>query len=446
MNRNRIIVGLAVLLAAVGVNAFAFHSGGVAECEGCHSMHEATSLDGNLLIAADASSTCLSSSCHGDPSPGSYHVYSGGASQTVPPVQYTPGGDFGWLKIDFTWALSGTNYSEPGYTRGHSVVAADAGLAADPRFAFGPGGTFDASVLGCQSCHDPHGKARQLYNGGAGGFGGTGSGEPIWASGSYGDAPKANTFGGTGQEGQGAPTGLAVGIYRLLWGPDSPDLPPGAAYTSYPVAVAPRTYNRTENLTQTRVAYGGAGSADSWGNWCGACHGDFNVAGGDDAHHPTGETLGNGPVGSATGSEATNYGAYVSSGRLNGSFAISYNTLVPFAEATTSIATLALHAKNDDTFLSGPGTGAEVMCLSCHRAHASGFAEMLRFDYGYEFMTKGGDYPGSDNASVGTTGRGPAQSRGRNIAMWRAAYYDRAAATNFGPYDRVLCNKCHAQD
>ena len=141
-------------------------------------------------------------------------------------------------------------------------------------------------------------------------------------------------------------------------------------------------------MSQTRVAYGGAGTANDWGTWCGACHADFNVAGGDDEHHPTGESLGTGPLGSSTGSEATNYNAYISSGILTGDPAKAYNTLVPFAEATSDLAVLASHAKIDDSFLNGPGTGAEVMCLSCHRAHASGFMEDLRWDYGYEFMTK----------------------------------------------------------
>ncbi len=450
MKRNRIIVVLAVLLAAVGLNAFAFHSGGVAECEGCHSMHEATSLDGNLLIGGDASSTCINPSCHGntvDTAPSSYHVATLDANYPAKlPVQMTPGGDFGWLKVDFTWVASGTNYSEPGETHGHNIVATDFGFTSDSEFVTAPGGTFDSSVLGCQSCHDPHGKGRQLYNGGAGGFGGTGSGEPIYTSGSYGSVPKANTYGGSGQNGQLAPTGLAVGIYRLLWAPASPNPPAGATYSSYPVAVAPSSYNRNEDIDQTRVAYGGAGTANDWGSWCGACHGDFNVAGGDDEHHPTGESLGTGPLGASTGSEATNYNAYISSGILTGNSAQAYSTLVPFAEATTSIATLASHAKIDDSFLNGPGTGAEVMCLSCHRAHASGFVDMLRWDYGYEFMTKQGNYPGSDNPAIGTTGRGPLQSRGRTIAMWQTAYYGRAAATHFGPYDRMMCNKCHAQD
>ena len=47
---------------------FAFHSGGVAECGGCHSMHSPNPAGTSLLTGSDPSSTCLS--CHeraGDP-------------------------------------------------------------------------------------------------------------------------------------------------------------------------------------------------------------------------------------------------------------------------------------------------------------------------------------------------------------------------------------------
>lgn len=447
MKLNRILVGVAVVLAAVGINAFAFHSGGVAECEGCHSIHEALSGDGNLLIASDPSSTCLV--CHDnvtDTAPTSYHISTSDANYPGKmPVQMTPGGDFGWLLVDFSYTASGTTYFEYGETRGHNVLAADFGYDVDIDPPLAPGGSFDASALGCQSCHDPHGKARQLYNGGAGGFGATGSGEPIYSSGSYGAVPKANTYGGLGQDQQGAPTGLAVGIYRLLWSGASPGRPPGTTFNSYPVAVVPSTYNRAESATQTRAAYGGGGTANSWGNWCGACHAGLNIEGGDNAHHPTGVDLGFGAVGNPVGSEGSNYNAYVSSGILSGDGTRAYNSLVPFAEGTTSLSVLGAHARNDDSFLNGPSAGAQVMCLSCHRAHASGFAHMLRWDYGYEFLTKGGQYIGSDNPQV-TGGRAPLQHRGRTNAMWTTAYYGRVAADWFGPYDRMLCNKCHAQD
>jgi len=57
-------VTLVVALMGIGLgsNVLAFHSGGVAECVGCHSMHSANQQGSFLLIGKDQSSTCLT--CH----------------------------------------------------------------------------------------------------------------------------------------------------------------------------------------------------------------------------------------------------------------------------------------------------------------------------------------------------------------------------------------------
>ena len=70
---------------------------------------------------------------------------------------------------------------------------------------------------------------------------------------------------------------------------------------------------------------------------------------------------------------------------------------------------------------------------------------MLRFDQGYEFMTEDGQYLGTDNPGVTTAARANVQRRGRTMAEWQAAYYDRPV-TKFATYQRALCNKCHAKD
>ena len=56
---------------------------------------------------------------------------------------------------------------------------------------------------------------------------------------------------------------------------------------------------------------------------------------------------------------------------------------------------------------------------------------MLRWYMGSEFVTEEGDYV--------------MESRGRTVSEAAAVYYDRPA-TQFATYQRVLCNKCHAQD
>jgi hypothetical protein len=404
------LFALLAALVAVGMSttAYSFHSGGVAECGGCHSMHSpapvAPGVLNHLLVGTDQSSTCLT--CHehaGDTGPSSYHISTAPADMPggVPPLQRTPGGDFGWLKKTYTFAVRGTTTVEDGATHGHNIVSIDKGYDQDPTNAEAPGGSFSAASLACNSCHDPHGKYRRLSDGTI-----ATDGAPIIGSGSYNNSavPAA---------------GQAVGAYRLLAGA----LYSKAAFPGVPAAKTPSAYNRTEATTQTRTAYGVAatGGHATWGNWCGTCHGDMHSTG--NYVHPVDQGLGSTVAGL--------YGTYVKSGDMGGTPANSFTSLVPFSENTGDYATLATHALNTDAQLGGPGSSDQVNCMSCHRAHATGFPEMLRWNMENEFMVKNGIYQTTE--------------RGRSTAEAAAGYYDRPV-TQFASYQRVLCNKCHAQD
>jgi hypothetical protein len=219
-----------------------------------------------------------------------------------------------------------------------------------------------------------------------------------------------------------------VGAYRLLRGLNDVTVS-GVTFAGVAIAIAPSTYNRTEAATQTRVAYGANGT-NTWGNWCASCHQGMHSSG--NYVHPIDESL---------GSDIANiYNAYVKSGDLSGAAATSFNSLVPFAENTGDIATLQAHALNTDAYLNGPGSSDKVTCLSCHRAHASGWPEALRWNPEGEFMIYNSLFPGTD-----TTPTVPQFARGRLGAETQAAYYDRPV-TKFASYQRVLCNKCHAKD
>jgi predicted CXXCH cytochrome family protein len=147
------------------------------------------------------------------------------------------------------------------------------------------------------------------------------------------------------------------------------------------------------------------------------------------------------PVDVALGSTiANNYNAYVKSGDLTGTSATAFSSLVPFAENTGDITTLKGHASNAGAYLNGPATSDQVACMSCHRAHASGWKNMLRWNMEGEFIVYNAQYPGTD-----TTPAVPQFSQGRLGAETQAAYYDRPV-TQFASYQRVLCNKCHAKD
>jgi len=431
----RILMSLLSLasLLILSNSAMAFHSGGVAECEGCHTMHN--SLDGvpmitkgtltqyqsgpYLLNATDQSSVCLN--CH--EGTGQQFNISTPASVLTPgssPLNFTPGGDFGWLKKTYSWTTSEGSFTSPGDRHGHNIVSADYNFSADSTQTTSPGGSYPGAQLSCISCHDPHGKYRYLTVGGNE----TKTGGAIWSSGSYGATPKTVN----GQT-------LATGVYRLLGGAGY--LPASMAGSgndftqAAPYAVAPSTYNALETTySGTKVAYGFGTS-----EWCANCHVQMHsTLGSDNYVHPVNQAV--------PGTMATSYNAYISSGNLTGTKSTAYLSLVPFQSDNSKNQTNLL-SKAGNTI--GMDNGDRVTCFSCHRAHAGGFDSITRWGNGHEFVTVLDDagqvvYPGTD-----TTPTTPERSEGRTAAEVQQAYYGRPA-TLFGAYQRVLCNKCHAKD
>lgn len=424
-NAKKIVLAATLLSLIFAGGALAFHGGGVAECEGCHTMHN--SMDGVqvnanpntfLLQGSDQSSTCLI--CHGKAGVTSYHVLGtdGAATNpvTLPNLNTTPGGDFEWLQQTFSWLDRDgvTQMTEPGERHGHNVIALDKGLSADTKLTTAPGGIFEANQLTCTSCHDPHGKYRLNVDGSE-----VTSGVQTIASGSTGTASTA--------------TG-AVGVYRILGGsgyaPVSYDAVPFT--TTAPVAVSPSGYNRSETLAaQTRVAYG-----EGMSEWCANCHTDLLVGVGN-TKHPTGAAT---TLGTAF---AANYNAYVKSGDMsNIDPTKGYDSLVPFEEGTGDRAALKLNAQINNSKMQGPTATSNVSCLSCHRSHASGWKSMARWQNDLEFITSNGAYMASDNANA--IGKGY-YHQGRTNAVYEKAMNGRVAA-DFATYQRSLCNKCHAKD
>src|SRR5512143_1051729 len=140
-----ILVAAAVLTLGFGNTSFAFHSGGVAECEGCHSMHNSfegsTNVTGRtfaqgvgpfLLKANEPSGACLN--CHNaaDTTASSYHISTNGITpyDSTAPVEMTPGGDFAWLKKTMTGSIRKTATTWEGDRHGHNIVAVDFGYTA----------------------------------------------------------------------------------------------------------------------------------------------------------------------------------------------------------------------------------------------------------------------------------------------------------------------------
>jgi hypothetical protein len=387
-----VLIIMAAVMLAIGMSsmASAFHGGGVAHCDGCHSMHNSAdnpigssaTANSTLLKGSDASSTCLN--CHFG-TPGSYHIATnelGGMNA---------GGDFGWVKTDYTVIVRNNPVVTEGKNLGHNIVAVDFGFAADLRTdnTQAPGGTYSSSLLGCTSCHDAHG---QVHNGTKGGS------APISASGSYGAADPTD--------------GSILGNFRLL---GDNDYEAGGSGDNYAFS------NNAPIATTTNGASYGIDTAYGSGmsEWCANCHTGFLNQG---TKHVAG--AGNGILNGI----GTNYSCYIATGSWDCSqAATSYDELVPF-ERGVGVARTSLSVA--DT--SGPGAGAQVMCLTCHRAHASANENAGRWDLGAEFIAESAaleavDLPGTE-----------------------VVYYDSTGsvdvATKYGHYQRNLCNKCHVQD
>jgi hypothetical protein len=451
---KRITVSLAIAASALLLSspAMAFHDGGVAHCEGCHTMHNSvnnapisTTLGGKkipldtsgtyLLQGSTQSEACLN--CH-ESTPGSYHISTpantntAGASANGYITQFSPGGDFRWLTYVTSNSQGGGHaINAPAY--GYGAANVPAALSTAPG---GGANAYPVGSLNCSSCHDPHGKYRRTDN--TDNFVTTGA--PIYSSGSYG--------------GTGASIATAVGSYRLLAGSGYIPKSLGTSVTPFtaapPVAVAPTTYNVSATTLNgnVRVSYGSGMS-----EWCANCHGAMHSSSSYTSGqsttgtvHPAGQAAGS--MGSGAGSIVANYDAYVTSGIMTGTDTTSYQELVPYETGDTTfssnlIATSAFSASGlTGSALTGPTstfvtTQPQVMCLSCHRAHATGFHSMLRFDDA-EFVT---------TLSSGTPVYNTSRTSLSSVADTQTAYYNRPASV-FGAngYQRMLCNKCHAKD
>jgi hypothetical protein len=334
-----------------------------------------------LLKNTDPSSICLN--CHaGTGSPNSYHVASPDGSAL------TPGGDFYWLTRTFTWAGG----SSPGYRHGHNVIALDFGFVRDPIRSRAPGGSYWSSDLSCTSCHDPHGQVNR----------GT-TGAPVFGSGSYGGSPAPGTI---------------FGNYRLLGdsGYDGGEHAQGFSFINdAPIARQNPALKYAETDT-SHVDYG-----SDMSEWCANCHGDMllndhNTAGGFE--HPAGNNA------HLESQMVNTYNAYVKTGDLSGTAATAYLQFVPFERGVNDPNSL------DPTSTEGPDRNANLMCLTCHRAHASAFGAIGRWDFytGTDLLLD--SHPAPTDAGVSA-----------NDLLF--SYYGRDIFAEFGAGQRVFCEKCH---
>ncbi|MFH1028135.1 MAG: cytochrome C, partial [Pseudomonadota bacterium] len=337
------VVSMLATLLFPGI-VHSFHEGGEKYCQGCHIIHGSASApdpgtnENSIatppevrLIGSDPSSTCLR--CHAVKSEACIVLSDDGS-------WFTPGGDFYWLRKTFGWHDGGRYMQSEADRHGHNIVAVDYDLSQDRNRSTSPGGSYPAADLGCDSCHDPHGKTNNNA---------AVTGAPS-VSGPYGDEP-----------------GGVTGTYRLLAGAGYRRGRRGSGHTftyGAPIAVASSTSWVESDANHT--AYG-----SDLSQWCGNCHVDFLGSHAIEGrkNHPVGKDA------LLSAEIAGNYNAYVRSGDFRGTQASAYLSLVPFETGITN--TLVLNPYSS----AGPDRSANVMCLTCHRAHASAFENIGRWDF-----------------------------------------------------------------
>jgi len=358
-------------------SGYAFHDGGAGPCEGCHTMHNSQGFTGEWLIpGTDPSSICLN--CHaGDGSNVSYHVASPDGSAM------TPGGDFYWLKKTFSW----TGGSSVGENHGHNIIAIDYGFAVDASNDTAPGGTYRSLDLACTSCHDPHGKHRV--------------GSPVRTTGSYGEVADATTV---------------VGNYRLLGGTGYSGGGHVGGYSFINDAPIARQ-SATSPFGETDTSHVDYGSGMS--EWCSNCHNGILNSEHKAGSGPFGHPIGNDAL---LGDVLDYYNTYVKTGDFSGNDLTSYLALVPFERGVMNQTLL------NPTSTRGPDSSSNIMCLTCHRAHASAFTYAGRWDFTSQLVA-------DSHPAIGDLGA-------TSMDVYYS-YYGRNMLNDFGPGQRILCEKCH---
>lgn len=379
------ILLLAATVAIIAAPGWAFHDSGVADCQGCHTMHN--SQDNaplndpagsggaqlpvgrgypDLLLYANASDVCLS--CHGGAR--SYNVF------TDDPLNpglsnYYSAGNFVFLTEDnINDGHGGSTNPILGQGSGHNIKSGIKGtdwdtILTQPPALDGAPAQLTNNQLHCSSCHDPHGNSsfRLLY-----------------------------------REGQT----VSVGTSSVTF-----DATVEAEGISYGDVEADGNHN----------AY-----ISGFSEWCSSCHTDFHNGFGTRLIHPAGTFI--------TNVVATAYNKYLGttdcvnndgypSGEPGGSpcgsgtGANAYLPDVPFEQAGMTT-----------TYTGGATAGSSIVaCVTCHRAHATSARDAGRWDFQVTFLHEDGDESGSWPIPVSS-----------------------AVGTYADANQRSLCNKCHSQD
>jgi len=348
-----VLVGLTMNVCGVGVLPAAGAVSG--ECSGCHTMHnsqagatmklDSTPTSGgsgectdchadtrNILLRMD----CLG--CHAQNPNGSANVISG-----IPQIAHNAGTDL--AAGNFRNVFVDDSY-------GHNVHGFGSAIATDGTLGNTPPGydsAFDPSTAG----YDPAYSSGQIMCAGRNGCHGDRDqlGQYDALRGAHHEDDTALQYGAGFTEGsQGSTVGTS---YRFLYKIR------GAEDSDWEATTGTSDHNEYRGAT-----FDSGRASQTWADiatmsqFCAECHGNFHsgaglTTSGPWIRHPSDAVLPN----------AAPYSSYT-----------SYSVLAPVARQTIADATT--QASGSVT----PGTDV-VFCLSCHRAHASPYSDLLRWDY-----------------------------------------------------------------
>lgn len=349
---NFVAMGLALAVVAFAGNAEARVTG---VCSDCHTMHN--SQDGAAMPITGTNTTAKGAlvrndcvGCHSDAAGvlvrgATPIVYRTGAPSSTP--KYLAGGDFYWAKTD--------------QTKGHNPVSIP-GMSSDSTLTVPPGWVAGRNPTGGTA--PAAGGAWTAAN-------------KLTCAGTYGchgnHAANLDDFGGVSgsHHAGGAIDGATTGTsYRFLLGIT------GEEDADWEKTTAAGDHNFYKGKARNDDDTGQSG-ANTISYLCGECHGNFH-AGADliaasDAwntagtaapwlRHPTDFDL-NKATQRAGGDDYDGY---------------TYDVTVPVG---TTDPTTAKAAGNDSLLAANVAGQAIVTCISCHKAHGSEYADLLRWDY-----------------------------------------------------------------
>ncbi len=308
-------------------------------CVNCHTMHNSQggaamatfgTTGGTVPNATLLRGSCIG--CHGQLPAGANNIIT-----DIPQVSHADGNDLAGGNFKYMIATDAMGHNVEG------LKATDGALANDPpgyASAYDPATTdfSSGSRLTCAGSQGCHGNRDVLS-------------QYTAVSGAHHDSDAVLKFGGIVEGSQGASVATS---YRFLLGVQ------GGEDTDWQDTSSSADHNEYKGAT-----YSASRATMAWADvetisqLCSECHGNFHLDAGvqeavtnDWIRHPTDYVI-------------------PASGEYTSISAI-YNTTVPVARATipTAAASSAVTAGTDI-----------VMCLSCHRAHASEHTDILRWDY-----------------------------------------------------------------